>query len=664
MKLKNIFKTTCTAITIFSLGACMDIDQAPMSEFDSEKFFETEAQIEYYVNDMYGILPSHGNWSYGTFGSDNNTDNMSDKGYSNAYVPGEWKVGQTGGSWGFGNIYKYNYMIERVIPKLENNQIQGNRSKINHYLGEAYFFRAWEYFNKLQSLGDFPIIETTLPNDLEKLVAESKRMPRSEVARFILSDLDKAIDLLMNNIDGRKNRVSKNAALLIKSRVALYEGTWLKYFKNSAFVPNGPGWPGASKSYNANYQFQAGSIDAEISYLLGESMKAAKEVADNVALVDNNGVLQQSESDPVNPYVNMFSDVDMSKYSEVILWREYSRAYGIVHNVPVGAQTGSYMSGLTRGFVDNFLMKNGLPIYAAGSGYQGDDYIKDVRMNRDDRLFLFLKEPDQKNVLYNINLANRGNLIEKYPNIIEGNREQGYSTGYTPRKGGTFDGAQLEVNGECYTGSITLRASEAYLNYMEAVYEKEGKLDGTATNYWKDLRRRAKVDEDFNKTVQATDMTQEAKNDWGAYSAGQLIDPTLYNIRRERRSEFIAEGMRWMDLKRWRAFDQLIKKPYQIEGFKLWGPMKEWYKNAEGKSTLIYGDKNANVSAPELGIYMRPQEINTNSLILKNGGCKWAMAHYLDPIAIQHFLITGGVDESNLYQNPFWPTRANEGPLQ
>lgn len=49
----------------------------------------------------------------------------------------------------------------------------------------------------------------------------------------------------MQNIapSGGKNRLSKDCAILLKSRVALYEGSWLKNFKGTAFVPNGPGWP-------------------------------------------------------------------------------------------------------------------------------------------------------------------------------------------------------------------------------------------------------------------------------------------------------------------------------------------------------------------------------------------------------------------------------------
>ncbi len=54
------------------------------------------------------------------------------------------------------------------------------------------------------------------------------------------------------------------------------------------------------------------------------------------------------------------------------------------------------------------------------------------------------------------------------------------------------------------------------------------------------------------------------------------MDPTLYSIRRERRTELMAEGLRWMDLIRWRSLDQLMKQPYQLEGFHLWNtPMEK-----------------------------------------------------------------------------------------
>lgn len=66
-------------------------------------------------------------------------------------------------------------------------------------------------------------------------------------------------------------------------------------------------------------------------------------------------------------------------------------------------------------------------------------------------------------------------------------------------------------------------------------------------------------------------MQKEKENDWGAYSANVLVNPTLFNIRRERRCELMAEGLRDMDLHRWRAMDQMISTPYHIEGINFWG---------------------------------------------------------------------------------------------
>ncbi|MFV0564879.1 MAG: RagB/SusD family nutrient uptake outer membrane protein [Flavobacteriaceae bacterium] len=656
------YKRLFVLFFVISVMACSDdfLERPPESNIIPEDYLVEESQLAAYAVEMYGALPTHGNWSFGTFGIDTDTDNMADMSYDNKYVPGQYRVPQTGGVWDFGNIYRCNYFLETVIPRYESNQITGNIDGIRHYIGEMYFFRAWEYFYKLREMGDTPIVTTTLPDSKEVLTEASKRAPRTDVARFIISDLDKAIDLLMTNApDGNKNRLSKACALLLKSRVALFEGTWLKYFKNTAYVPNGQGWPGANKDYNQSYAFPSGSIDTEINWLLDQAINASKQVADSYALTSNNGILQQSITDSQNPYFDMFGAENMSGYSEVLLWRDYDKGLGITHNVPVYAQLGNNSVGLTKGLVDSYLMANGLPIYAPGSGYAGDDYITDVRENRDGRLWLFLKEPGQINILYESSEGDHGTPVEPIPNITNSSAEQGYTTGYAIRKGLNYDQAQTG-NGQGYTGAIVFRATEAYLNYIEAYYERNGAINGTADQYWKAIRERARLSTDYLATIAATDMAIEALGDWGAYSAGQLITPTLYNIRRERRNELMAEGLRNIDLKRWRAMDQLIGQPYHIEGFKLWGPMQNWYDTG----TLVYDSGSANVSAPTRSTYLRPYEKTGNELVFD--GYKWMMAHYLQPIAIQHFLITSvgnDINSSPIYQNPDWPTNANEGAL-
>jgi hypothetical protein len=210
---------------------------------------------------------------------------------------------------------------------------------------------------------------------------------------------------------------------------------------------------------------------------------------------------------------------------------------------------------------------------------------------------------------------------------------------------------------------MVFRGAEALLNYIEACYEKYGSLDGTATSYWQAIRTRVGVDPDFSKTINATQMDKEALNDWGAYSGGNLVDATLYNIRRERRCELMAEGLRFMDLIRWRAMDQMIATPYHIEGFRLWGgTINDWYP----QDKLIYDQgTNSTVSSPSVSQYLRPFEITGAEIV--NQGFRWAMAHYLSPIAIQHLQVSaanGDISSSPIYQNPYWPTTAGQGAIK
>ena len=488
-------------------------------------------------------------------------------------------------------------------------------------------------------------------------------MPRNEVARFILSDLDKAATL-MSGQQMSTNRINKDAALLLKSRVALFEGTWLKYFKGTAFVPNGEGWPGKNKEYNANYQYQSGSIDNEITYFLEQSMAAAKEVAEKYkgSLTVNTGVLQQSVTEPENPYFEMFANEDLSSYPEVLLWRQYGRSL-VTHAVDIAANQGNNRIGVTRGLVNNFLMSDGTPVYKNGSYADGNDYYKgdktihDVRQNRDSRLVVFLKEPGQKSILYENPEGTEAWMEEPYPLITSVDDQRGYLTGYALRKGGSFDQSNY-LNMNSYSASVCYRAAEALLNYMEACYEKNSSLDNLAKEYWQIIRERAHVDSNFEKTISQTDMNEEAKNDWGAYSGGRLIDATLYNIRRERRCELMAEGLRYMDLCRWRAMDQMISTPYFVEGIHIWNtPMEKWYNDL-----LADGSDKATVSSPAVSEYLRPYQKNSNQKC--SNGYMWHMAHYLTPIMYKQFLVTlssgNNVEDSPLYQNPYWPLAADQ----
>ena len=487
------------------------------------------------------------------------------------------------------------------------------------------------------------------------LKEESKRQPRNKVARFIIEDLDRAIELMSLTTDNGKNRLTKNVALLFKSRVALFEATWLKYHKGTDRVPGGPGWPGAQQEYNAGFSID---IDKEVDWFLEQAMDASAQVADRISLTKNTGIYNP-DSNPYNwnPYFEMFSAVDMEPIDEVLFWRAYSSVQGVTHSVSSYLCKGGGDLGYTRSLVDACLMKNGLPIYAPNSGYAGDVTIENVKKDRDDRLQLFMGAPSD---------CSRLDPYEtyKYPKILEQTNDR-CPTGYTVRKFLTYDPAQVVIgSGAVNTyGCLLFRSVEANLNYIEACYEKNGSLDPKAIKYWKEIRSRAGVSDNIDMTIAATDLSKE--NDWAKYSAGQLVDPTLYNIRRERRVELMSEGTRMRDLKRWRALDQV--ENYQVEGFNLWGgELEKLYVDEAGNSLLIpegTSDKQPNVSNKENSSYLRVNQIvKKNNLLYDGYTC--IPANYLEPISAINFTLTSSnpddLESSTIYQNPGWSKIANE----
>ena len=665
MKLKYISMLVLGAS--LGLTSCNDfLDKEPESNVTPAAFFTAESDLAAYTINLYGVLTSiaPGSYGMGTFAYDNATDNQAATGYSSRWVPGNWKVGQSGGAWDFGNIRNVNYFLDQVLPKYEAGKISGAATNVRHYIGEAYFLRAYLYLDKLQSLGDFPIVLTALPDDKETLVQASKRQPRHKVAQQILDDLDKALELLQESAPGGKNRISRDAALLLRSRAALFEATWEKYHKGTAFVPGGPGWPGNAedvKDFN---------IDSSIDHFLTEAMKSSKELGDKLVgnLVENTDAEEGQDRNlaSTNPYYTMFCDKDMSGYSEVIMYRAFDRLKAnVTHNIQMQLQRNGGGTGWTRGLVNSFLMRNGLPIYAANSGYDANwenQGIKATLQNRDSRIKIFTKV-DNGIENYTDDGVNSVDLSW----TVKGNNETRMVTGYAVKKGKNYD-TQQQLNhhfGE--SGSIVFRGTEALLNYMEASWLKSNTIDATADKYWRALRTRAKVDPDYNKTIAATNMQEEAKWDFGAYSHGQLVDATTYNIRRERRNEFIGEGMRWEDLIRWRACDQV--NGYQIEGMKYWGTVYEgaWRDGSTNLAMVDVEGGKGNISSKEIsGDYIRPYQISKiNNEVFD--GYKFTPAHYLSPIAQSVFRQTASGDQTDLntsvvYQNPGWPKIAGQGP--
>lgn len=648
MKQKYIFLFSATLL----MGtACSDfLDKEPISDNVDGNFFTAENQLEPYCNNMYGLFPDHGTGTgtFGYFTTDNNSDDMTTVNAVDNFLPQRIQVGSSGSYGSFSTIRNCNLFLQRTQENIDKGTLSYD-DNIKHYIGEMYFFRAYVYFSLLKTYGDFPIVTEVLTDgDYAANVEANKRKPRNEVARFILEDLDKAIERLYPKSNGfTAHRLNRECALLFKSRVALYEATWEKYHAGTARVPGGPGWPGDAASFNTD-------MTAEINFFLEQAIESAKLVGDASVLMAD--------------YAGLYNKTDLSgQRDEVLLWRMYSEE-AKVQNQVVGAthgygsidtDEGTFIfvhgdgTGFTRSLVDSYLMADGLPIYAS-ENYQGDKSLVDVMTNRDFRLVTSVGKPGDKIMTFN-----GKDIMYQYPGLTAaagGIRVT--STGYIPRKGWVDNDV---IYNNAYPLALPIfRAAEAYLNYIEAYYLRYNTLDDlTLDKYWKALRARAGVDTDYKKTIAATDLTKEI--DLARYSGTNLIDATLYNIRRERRSEFIADGMRKDDLYRWRALDMM--QNYWVEGMNYWDEFHtDFEKACEACKQTYMAPNDASVSK-----YLRPQ--GKNELVNKHNGYCFETANYLSPLSYDVFRMStpeegGDVSTSVVYQNPGWPIEPGSFAIQ
>lgn len=657
MKLKHIIlRTMIGAGGIISFTSCNDfLDMAPLDQVTPQEYFNTTDHLAAYSISRYNeLFSTHSGWGVGTVNNDRNTDNMVVGGYSSAYFEkGQWRVPNTGGGWDFGQIRYCNYFFETVLPKFNAGLIEGSRAQNLHYIGEMYFIRAWVYYNKLKSFGDFPIITEVLPDEKTALIEKSVRQPRNLVARFIINQLDSAAKYMSDDVSGNKTRLTKDCALLIKSRVALYEATFEKYHKGTGRVPGDETWPG--KRVHPDFST---NMDNEINYFLEQAMEAAEMVADHIMLTPNTGKTNPENIAAItgwNPYFEMFADEDMSNYSEVLFWKQYMNGGGIsiTHGTPAYIFSGAN-NGMLKSFVDCFIMEDGTPRYKSNE-YKGDKTIMDVKDKRDPRLQLFLL--GESDLLPTSSTEVAGLKEFKQPNVISQEAQTSDNTGYRIRKCLTYDNKQI-ISGQTQstTGCIVFRGIEAHLNYLEAYYLRHNKVDGKAETYWNAIRSRAGITGSFRTTISQTDMNQET--DLAAHPGSYEVDATLYNIRRERRCEFIGEGMRGDDLVRWRAWDGVLSKKFIPEGYNFWEEAYKTYELPDDK-TIIKDDPDdatSNISSREFK-YIRPfGKVRINNQVYD--GYTWAKANYLSPVAINEMRLASpdnSTDNSVIYQNPYWP---------
>ena len=123
----------------FTAVSCSDfLDLEPPSYVVPEDYYQSEDQVQAAVNQFYAeddddddaILPSHDQWGYGTFASDNHTDNQAGFSADGKYGTGLWLVGTTNGEWNWNAIRNVNYTLNTILEHYEAGEISGSDTNI------------------------------------------------------------------------------------------------------------------------------------------------------------------------------------------------------------------------------------------------------------------------------------------------------------------------------------------------------------------------------------------------------------------------------------------------------------------------------------------------------------------------------------------------------
>ncbi len=218
--MKKIFAIILAAIC---LAAC-DLNERPYGFYSEESFYKTEADAQAATMYIYDAI-NYIEYSRAiVFLGGMNTDELYPKGDAAASTKDldAWTTENFKRNVALGNFFKYSYItINRANAVIENVPgMDMDQGLINRYTGEAYFMRAYSYFNLARNFGRVPIhkkVVATL-DDTAAGLAESL----DELWNFIISDLEEAIRLLPYFAKPETGRVDKAAAQGLLAKSYLY----------------------------------------------------------------------------------------------------------------------------------------------------------------------------------------------------------------------------------------------------------------------------------------------------------------------------------------------------------------------------------------------------------------------------------------------------------
>lgn len=220
---------TINKIFLFSVGiastlSSCNLDESPYGFYSEDNFYKTEADAEAAVNYAYGCMNFLEYSRSIFFLGDMPTEVLTTK--SDAATDNQdlnnWKVANFKTNGTLENFFKYSFIgINRANSVIKNIPGCGiNPDLENQFLGEAYFLRAYNYFQLVRNFGLVPL-HNTLVESLDQTSAPLASN-LDELYDLILNDCRKAVDLMPIYDSPRIGRADRVAAQALAAKTYLY----------------------------------------------------------------------------------------------------------------------------------------------------------------------------------------------------------------------------------------------------------------------------------------------------------------------------------------------------------------------------------------------------------------------------------------------------------
>jgi starch-binding outer membrane protein, SusD/RagB family len=490
------------------------LDRPPVTKIVDENYWRNEDDIRLYANSFYANY-------FNGFATSFTVDYTPVRGYTfsddltgrnvqanfESSVPtsrgstlesAAWMQSYAGPTWDFAWERKANVLLNR-LDNVAKPKISDEAYK--HWTAVGRFFRGFEYSRLVSVFGDVPYFDTEVP-DTATAVLYKDRDDRGFVMDKVYDDFKYVLANIREN-DGALY-LNKYIAAAFISRLMLFEGTFQHYH----------------------------NLDA------ARAKKYLQFAVDAAEVVINSNKYNFSKD-----FKSLFASESLAGHPEVLLYRVYDAALNITHAI------GSYSNGTETVGVDpnlnlvkSFIANDG-NVWQNSSVPEANSFaIADLVKTRDPRFeasFIDKVNSAATTLLYGYKFASREAItyIGKTP---------------PPAWGGSTNTSDAPV----------MRLAEVVLNWIEAKAELAQYYGGPAVGQG-DIDK--SINAIRNRPLDAAAIAKGVKKTAPLLLTAIPNDPArdvdvpalIWEIRRERRMEFVFEHTRLLDLKRWKKLNYM-----------------------------------------------------------------------------------------------------------